>query len=169
MNPSELVNAVIALLVVIYMIVRQLQERRVSWNSLRLPAIAAVVLGGLFLYNNPTLGGAVAAASGVAFGLLTGIIGGQIIRVWRGQDGVVYQKGDWRYLLTLLAFIAIRIVARLTLGHILSPTILDDAFVAAVVGNYLGRAGSVLLRVAPLSGGRFGSLSPRDAMEPKAR
>lgn len=161
MNPHDLVGAGIALLIVIYMIVRQLQERRVSWNSLRLPAIVAVVLGGLFLYNNPTLGGGVAAIIGMILGLLTGVIGGQFIRLWRGQDGAIYQKGDWRYLVTLVVFIAIRIVARVTLGHLLSQTILDDAFVAAVIGNYLGRAATVLLRVASLTGRGLGSLSPR--------
>lgn len=161
MHSSELVTAMIGLLIVIYMIVRQFQERRVTWNSLRLPAIVAIVLGGLFLNNNPTLGGGIAIVAGMAFGLLTGIIGGQLIRVWRGQDGVIYQKGDWRYLVTLLIFIAIRIVARVALGHVLSQTILDDAFIAALIGNYLGRAGSVLLRVAPLAGRRFGPLPSR--------
>lgn len=161
MYPKELGIAVFALLLVIYLIVRQLQERRVSWSSLGLPAIVAIVLGGMFFSNNPTLGGAIAIACGTAFGLLTGVIGGRLIRLWRGQDGVVYQKGDWRYLLVLLAFIAIRIVARFALGQVLSSTILDDAFIAALISAFLGRAVIVLMRVAPLTGQRFGSLPSR--------
>lgn len=151
MTHSELVSAAIALLIVIYLIVRQFQERSVSWKSLRFPVLAAVVCGVLFVYSNPALDGYVAVAGGAMFGLLTGVLGAQFVRLWRGQDGVVYQKGDWRYLLILLAFIALRIVARVALGHVLSQTVMDGALIAAIIGNYLGRAATVLMRVAPLS------------------
>ncbi len=165
MSTSTLATIVIAFCLVGFILYRQMGQRLVSQRGLLLPALLGVLLGGIFVTTTPTVEADVAVAVGAAFGVLSGLVSGRFMRVWRDErTGWVYQKGSWRYLIAVLVLVVIRIAARFALqaaGYALDEVALNDAFIAAIVGNYLGRAIRIALRVLPLVGGNLGNLPAR--------
>ena len=165
MSTSTLTTIVIALCLVGFIMYRQMARRLVSQRGLLLPALLGILLGGVFVSANPTLAADAAVAAGVVFGVLSGLVSGQFMLIWRdGKTGGVYQQGSWRYLIAVLALLVIRVAARFALqaaGYALDEVALNDAFLAAIVGNYLGRSIRIALRVLPLIGGSFSNLPVR--------
>jgi CcdC protein len=162
MSVSSLVTLVIIVSLVGFILFRQMVRRLVSQRSLLMPVLLSFLLGGIFVVSNPTAEAAITVLVGLLFGILSGFISGQFMRVWRDDNtGWVYQKGNWRYLLTVLALVVIRFAVRIALhaaGSAVDETALNDALIAAVVGNYLGRTIKIALRVLPLVGGNLGNL-----------
>lgn len=165
MNTSVIATAILALVLVVYFFARQMMQRPVTQRGLLMPLILGVALGGVFLVNSPALGAVAAVGVGALLGVGSGLISGQFMRVWRDEaTGIVYQRGGWRYLVAIVALLLARLLIRFVLigmGAALDETALNDAFIAALVGNYLGRALRVALRALPLAGGRFEKLPSR--------
>jgi hypothetical protein len=165
MSTSTLATVVIAVCLVGFIVYRQMGQRLVSQRGLLLPALLGILLGGIFVTTNPTGEADVAVAVGAAFGVLSGLVSGQFMLVWRNErTGWVYQKGSWRYLIAVLVLVVIRVAARFALqatGYAIDEVALNDAFIAALVGNYLGRAIRIALRALPLVGGSLGNLPVR--------
>ncbi len=158
---QSIVTILIAVALIIYLLARQFFARPVSQRTLFTPLILAAVLGALFIAGAPTFAAVIAVVCGLLVGAVTGAIGGSVTRVWRGQGGLIYQKSGWPYLLVLLGFIALRVAAYFLLHNLLAATALDDAFIAAVIANYLGRGGVVVMRALPMVGNRFEALPGR--------
>ena len=95
----------------------------------------------------------------------TGLVSGQVMRVWRDEaTGIVLQRGGWRYLLVIIALLLVRLLIRFFLiwrGIAVDEAALNAAFIAAIVGNFLGRDIVIALRALPLAGGSFANLSSR--------
>lgn len=165
MSTSTLTTIIIAFCLVVFIVYRQMGRRLVSQRGLLVPALLGVLLGGIFVTTSPTGEADMAVAAGAAFGVLSGLVSGQFMLVWRDEKtGWVYQQGSWRYLIAVLVLVVIRIAARFVLqgaGDTLDEVALNDAFIAAIVGNYLGRAIRIALRVLPLVGGNLGNLPAR--------
>lgn len=130
-----------------------------------MPLILSVVLGGMFLLTHPTLEGGAVVIIGAVFGVSTGLVSGQLIRVWRDEaTGVVFQRGGWRYLIVLIVLLLVRVLIRFLFmrsGSAVDEAVLNAAFIAAIVGNFLGRDIVIALRALPLVGGSFTRLFSR--------
>jgi hypothetical protein len=81
MNSTMVVTAVLALGIVVLIFVRQIVQRPVTQRSLLLPLVLSVALGGVFLAGHPAPEGIAAVILGLAIGIGTGLISGQVIRV----------------------------------------------------------------------------------------
>ena len=160
-SSSSIVTILIAIGLIIFLVARQFFARQVSQRTVITPLILAAVLGALFIMGAPTFAAVVAVVCGLLVGVITGAIGGSVTRVWRGQGGAIFQKSGWPYLLVLLGFIALRVAAYFLLHGVLAATALDDAFIAAVIANYLGRGGVVIMRALPMVGNHFEALPGR--------
>ena len=163
MNSTVIVTALLALVIIVFIFVRQIVQRPVTQKSLLLPLILSVALGGVFLLSHPALEGIVAVIIGVVLGIGTGLVSGQVIRVWRDEaTGIVFQSGGWRYLIVLIALLVARVLIRFLFiwsGSAVDETALNAALIAALVGNFLGRDIRTALRTLPLAGGSFAKLS----------
>jgi hypothetical protein len=163
---NTLTMALLGLAIFAYFLYQQTISRPVSRRDLTLPAILALVVGYRYL-NSPSivLSDAVIVLGAAAIGLGTGFLAGQMIRVWRDeQTGIVYQHGGWHYLLFFIGLLIVRLVARVALqqsGIGVDASLLNDAFIAMVVGNFLGRAASVGLRALALHGWNYDALPRR--------
>ena len=158
---SNIISILIIISLVIYLLVRQFMTQQVTQRTVRMPLILGAVLGALFVAQRPTVVALVAVVAGLLFGGATGAIGGALIRIWRAADGAVYRRGGWQYLLVLLVFIAVRVAVDLALHSFVSQGTLNDALLAGLVGNYLARAGVIVLRALPLVGNHFEALPSR--------
>ncbi|HYL42322.1 MAG TPA: CcdC protein domain-containing protein [Ktedonobacteraceae bacterium] len=160
-----IVTAVLALVIVVFIFARQIIQRRVTQRSLLLPLILSVALGGVFLVDHPALEGIAAVIIGTALGVGTGLVSGQLIRVWRDEaTGTVFQRGGWLYLIVLIALLLARVLIRFLFtrsGSAVDETALNAALIAALVGNFLGRDIHTALRALQLSGGSFTKLFSR--------
>src|SRR5579872_249269 len=165
MNSNVIVTALLALVIVIFIFVRQIIQRPVTQLSLLLPLILSVALGGVFLASHPTPEGIVAVIIGAALGVGTGLVSGQVVRVWRNEaTGIIFQYGGWRYLLVLVVLLLARVLIRFVFtwsGSAVDETALNAALIAALVGNFVGRDIRTALRALPLAGGSFTKLSVR--------
>lgn len=164
MNGTVILTAVLALAIVLFIITRQVIQRAVTQRSLLLPPLLSVGLGAIFLAGRPAPVVIAAVVIGTALGVGTGVIGGQVVRVWRDQaTGIVFQSGGWRYLIVLVALLLARVLIRFAFlrGGALDATSLNAALIAALVGNFLGRDARTALRALPLAGGSFSRLSGR--------
>ena len=113
MNTNLIVTALLALVIVVFIFARQIIQRPVTQQSLLLPLILSVALGGVFLVSHPAPEGIVAVVIGAVLGVGTGLVGGQLIRVWRDEaTGIVFQRGGWRYLIVLIVLLLARVVIR---------------------------------------------------------
>jgi hypothetical protein len=165
MNTNVIVTALLALVIVVFIFVRQMIQRPVTQRSLLMPLILSVALGGVFLISHPALGAVAAVVIGAVLGVGTGLVSGQVIRVWRDEaTGTVFQRGGWRYLIVLVALLLARVLIRflfLRSGSAVDETALNAALIAAIVGNFLGRDIRTALRALSLTGGSPAKLSSR--------
>src|SRR5579872_2605534 len=113
MNSNVIVTALLALVIVVFIFVRQIIQRPVTQMSLLLPLILSVALGGVFLESHPTSEGILAVVIGAVLGVGTGLVSGQVIRVWRDEaTGIIFQCGGWRYLIVLIVLLLARVLIR---------------------------------------------------------
>lgn len=146
-----------------YFFYRQCSRRPVTRRDLLIPAVGTLYLGVRYLSgSNLPLRDVAIVLAGTLIGVGAGMLGGQMIRVWRDEEsGIVYQFGGWRYagalLVLLLARVAMRIVAR-QWDVTASAAVLNDAFIGMILGNYLGRAANVGLRALALLDWQFEAL-----------
>ena len=165
MNISLVATVVLALALVVFIFVRQMIQRPVTQRSLLLPVVVCVVLAGAFLASHPAFEAVAAVVIGLVFGIGTGLVSGQVMRVWRdAATGIVLQRGGWRYLLVIIALLLVRVLIRFVLiwsGAAVDEIALNAAFIAAIAGNFLGRDIVIALRALPLAGGSFANLSSR--------
>jgi membrane protein CcdC involved in cytochrome C biogenesis len=165
MNINVIVTAVLALVIVVFIFARQIIQRPVTQRSLLLPLILSVALGGVFLVDHPAPEGIAAVVIGTALGVGTGLMSGQLIRVWRDEaTGTVFQRGGWLYLIVLIALLLARVLIRFLFtrsGSAVDETALNAALIAALVGNFLGRDIRTALRALQLSGGSITKLFSR--------
>jgi membrane protein CcdC involved in cytochrome C biogenesis len=164
LQSTVLVPVVVALVLVVFIVTRQIVERPVTQRSLLLTPILSAAFGGTFLVGHPAPAGIAAVVIGAAIGTGTGLLSGQVIRVWRDEaTGVVLQRGGWRYLIILIALLLARVLIRLlfTRSGAVDTTALNAALIAALVGTVLGRDLRTTLRALPLAGGSIARLSSR--------
>jgi hypothetical protein len=165
MKSTVIVTVVIALVIVVFIFARQIIQRPGTQLTLLLPLIVSVALGGLFLAGHPAPEGIVAVLIGAVLGVGTGLLSGQVVRVWRDEaTGSVFQRGGWRYLIVLIVLLLARVLIRYLFiwsGSAVEETVLNAALIAALVGNLLGRDIRTALRALELSGGSFTKLSSR--------
>jgi hypothetical protein len=165
MTINVIVTALLALVIVVYIFVRQIIQRPVTQRNLLMPLILSVALGGVFLVGHPVPEGIAAVITGAALGVSTGLVSGQVVRVWRDEaTGIVFQHGGWRYLIVLIVLLLARVLIRYVFiwsGSAVDETVLNAALIAALVGNFLGRDIRTALRALPLAGGSFTKLSSR--------
>ena len=165
MNTNLILTALLALVIVVFIFARQIIQRPVTQRSLLLPLLLSVALGGVLLVSHPAPEGIAAVVIGAALGVGTGLVSGQVVRVWRDEaTGIVFQRGGWRYLIVLIVLLLARVLIRFVFiwsGSAVDETALNAALIAALVGNLLGRDIRTALRALPLVGGSFTRLSSR--------
>jgi hypothetical protein len=165
MNSNVIITALLAVGIVVFIFARQIIQRPVTQLSLLLPLILSVALGGVFLVSHPTPEGIAAVTIGAVLGVGTGLVSGQVVRVWHDEaTGIVFQRGGWRYLIVLIVLLLARVLIRFLFmrsGSAVDETALNAALIAALVGNFLGRDIRTALRALPLTGGSFTKLSSR--------
>ena len=163
MTTNVIVTVLLALAIVVFIFVRQIIQRPVTQQSLLLPLIVSVALAALFLAGHPAAEGIVAVVIGALLGVGTGLVSGQVVRVWRDEaTGIVFQRGGWHYLIVLIVLLLARVLIRFVFtwtGSAIDETALNAALIAALVGNLLGRDIRTALRALPLVGGSFTRLS----------
>ena len=91
---------------------------------------------------------------GGVVGILTGLMSGQVVRVWRDHNtGAVYQRGGWSYVMVLVGLLIARLIIYIVLrysGVVTGFGPINFAFIALALGNYLGRSINVHLRTQRL-------------------
>src|SRR5947209_438308 len=88
-------------------------QRPVTQISLLLPLPLSVAFAGLFLTSHPMPEGVVAVIIGAVLGVGTGLVSGQVVRVWQDEaTGIIFQYGGWRYLLVLIILLLARVLVR---------------------------------------------------------
>ena len=165
MNTNVIITALLALVIIIFIFTRQIIQRPVTQRSLLLPLILSLALAGVFLVSHPALGAVTAVVIGALLGIGTGLVSGQVVRIWRDEaTGTIFQQGGWRYLIVLIILLLARILIRFLFiwsGSPVDETALNAALIAALVGNFVGRDILTALRALKLSGGNFANLSSR--------
>jgi hypothetical protein len=173
MTTNVMVTAVVALAIVVFIIARQIIQLPVTQRSLLMPLVLFMVSGGVFLVGHPAPERIAAVFVGAALGVGTGLVSGQLIRVWRDQaTGIVFQRGGWRYLIILIVLLLARVLIRFVFirsGSVVDETALNAALIAALVGNFLGRDIRTALRALSLSGGSFTKLLSRSLTLERSR
>ena len=173
MNTNVIVTAVVALVIVVFIIVRQIIQLPITQRSLLMPLVLSVVLGGVFFVGHPAPERIAAVFIGAVLGVGTGLVSGQVVHVWRDEaTGIVFQRGGWRYLIVLIALLLARVLIRFLFmrsGSAVDETALNAALIAALVGNFLGRDIRTALRALSLSGGSFTQLFSRSLTTERSR
>ncbi|HJT55409.1 MAG TPA: hypothetical protein VJ761_02850 [Ktedonobacteraceae bacterium] len=163
MSTNVIVTALLALGIVVFIFVRQIIQRPVTQQTLLLPLMLSVALGGVFLVGHPAPEGIAAVIIGAVLGIGTGLLSGQVVRIWRDEaTGIVFQRGGWRYLIVLIVLLLARLLIRYLFvwsGSAVDEMALNAALIAALVGNLLGRDILTALRALKLAGGSFANLS----------
>jgi len=143
-----------------FVIYRLLAQRVVTLRDLVLPLAAGLYLAATHVdWANPAV--ALATVGGALVGIVAGVVSAPLVRVWRGTDGQVYQRGGGRYAAVLLGLLVLRVAVFALLmrgGHGLSAPALD-ASIALALGLYLGRTVSLIVRAAVLVGWRLDALA----------
>jgi hypothetical protein len=146
-----------------FMLYRQCMRRPVTRGDLLIPAIGALYLGTRYLGGvSLRVQDAVTVLVGTLIGIGTGLLCGQMIRVWRDQEsGIVYQFGGWPYAVAFLSLLLVRIAMRVVARQWdfgASAAVLNDAFIGIIVGNFLGRAVNVGIRALALLDWQYDAL-----------
>ncbi len=140
---------------------RLFAQRAVTQRDLLLPLVGALYLGYKDVdWSNLTL--ALAVGGGALLGTLVGAASGQLVRVWRGTNGHVYQCGSGGYAAVLVGLLALRMALYLAVvrgGHGPVAAALGDASIALALGLYLGRTLSVGARALALVGWQLDALA----------
>ncbi len=162
MTGTMIITVLLVLAIVVFIFARQIIQRPVTQQTLLLPLILSVALAGLFLAGHPAPEGIAAVGIGAVLGVGTGLVSGQVVRVWRDEaTGMVFQRGGWHYLIVLIALLLARVLIRFVFiwsGSAVDETALNAALIAALMGNLLGRDIRTALRALKLSGGSFTKL-----------
>lgn len=163
MTANVIITIILALALIVFLFARQLMQRPVTQRGLLLPLVVCALLGVLFLVGKPAGAAVLLVGLGLVLGVGTGLVSGQVMRVWRDEaTGKILQRGGWRYLLVIIALLLVRVVIRFGLiagGIAVDEVALNDAFIAAIVGNFVGRDIVIALRALPLAGGSLANLS----------
>jgi len=126
-----------------------------------MPLVLSVVLGGMLLVGHPAPERIAAVFIGAALGVGTGLVSGQVVRVWRDEaTGIVFQRGGWRSLIVLIVMLLARVLIRFVFirsGSAVDETALNAALIAALVGRDIRTA----LCALSLSAGSFTQLISR--------
>ena len=154
MNTTMISTILIALVAIGYLIYKQVIQQPVSQRDFLLPVIGVIYAGVMFA-NTTDWNLLLSVLVGGGLGVLTGLAGGQVVRVWRdGNSGIVYQRGGWSYVLVLLGLLAARVLIYIVLhqmGIVSGVSSLNDAFISLALGNYLGRTINIHLRATSLT------------------
>jgi len=161
-TPSDLsigVNVVLGVLVLVWILSRQVQKRPVTSSSVRLPAILAAV----GLYETTSFVRDAAPSSGVPVGavallVLGVVVGGALaavrgyqVRVWRDADGTVVRQGTAATVLLWLAAIAAHLGIDVAIDHVSHQLSgLGSASLVLYLGVVLGIQSLVVQRRAQL-------------------
>lgn len=158
-------NTIIVMIIFLgYVVSRLLSQRPVTRGSLLLPI-------GLGLYvGYSSMQYAQAATSifvlgGAFFGILLGLIIGQLVRVWRDEtSGITHQQGDWLFVCIYLGIIALRFAAQFALQHTAFPAgaeALNGTMLAMSIGTSIGRSVNIALRALALNRWDYSALPGR--------
>jgi len=165
MTSNVLVTTLLALAIVVFISARQIIQLPVTQRSLLMPLVLSVVLGGVFFVGHPAPERIAAVFIGAVLGVGTGLVSGQVVRLWRDEaTGIVFQRGSWRYLIVLIVLLLARVLIRFVFirsGSAIDETALNAALIAALVGNLLGRDTHIALPPTHLPCGSFTQLSSR--------
>ncbi len=157
-------TAVIGAALFCYILYRQCVRRPVTRRDLLLPGIGALYLGTRYLGGSGVqVQDAIIVLAAALVGIGTGLLSGLVIRVWRDREsGIVYQFGGWQDAAAFVALLILRVVMRVVVdrsGIIATAALLNDAFIAMMVGNVLGRAINVGARALALLDWQYDALS----------
>ncbi len=146
-------TAVLGAALFVYILYWQCARRPVTRRDLLLPAIGALYLGSRYL-NDANVHNAAIVLTAALIGVGTGLLAGQVIRVYKDDvTGMVHQFGGWPYAVAFLSLLLLRVAMRVVVnrtGILASATVLNDAFIGMMVGNFLGRAVNVGARALAL-------------------
>ncbi|GEM_PF-1899743 len=166
---NGLQTALLGVALFCYMLYRQSVRRPVTPRDLLLPGIGALYLGTRYLGGSSLqMQDAAILLTGTLLGIGTGLLCGQVIRVWRDQEsGIVYQFGGWPYVVVFLSLLLVRIAMRVVTRQWevgTSASVLNDAFIGMMVGNFLGRAVNVGARALALLDWQFDALPSKNTL-----
>jgi hypothetical protein len=155
--------ALIGVALFCYFLYQQCVRRPVTRRDFLIPAIGALYLGARYLGDSTLrVQDAAVVLAATLIGIGTGLLCGQVIRVWRDREsGVIYQFGGWPYLLSFLGLLLVRIAMRVVARQwdvVASAAVLNDAFIGMMMGNFLGRAVNVGVRALALLDWQFAAL-----------
>jgi hypothetical protein len=160
---NGLQTALLGVALFCYILYRQCARRPVTRSDFLIPGIGALYLGTRYLGGaSLQVHDAVIVLTATLVGIGTGLLCGQMIRVWRDEEsGIVYQFGGWRYLVAFLSLLVVRVAMRVVARQWdvgVSAAVLNDAFIGMMIGNYLGRAVNVGARAMALLDWQFDAL-----------
>lgn len=162
---------ILAAVIIIFIIVRQVTAQQVSNRSLLMPAVLAILaVSRLHLSSDPlTL---IIAAGCIGLGLICGVATALNSHLWIDPaTGAVYRQGSWIFLLVYLGLILLRIGIDVVLKNSgLLPTSteisVDLLMGLATLGS---RVGVIYLRALMLCGGDVSRLSSASPHVPVGR
>ncbi len=154
---NEILLVLLILAGLAYMFYKQCTTQLIAGRDFLLPLAGAVYVG-VTLYKGTNTNIVEPIIIGAVIGLITGLPGGQIVRVWRDtKTGLIYQRGGWSYAFILIGLIVLRvgIYAVVYIGKLaVDFNLLNYVFIAMALGNYLGRNINVHVRSQPLAAWR---------------
>lgn len=152
---SSLDTTFLAALLGTYVVYRQCVTRPVTRRDFILPIAGAIYLTVRYL-QGPSTTSEIAVEVSATLGIASGLVAGGFVQLWRdAATNLVYQRGGWRYAVVLLALFVVHLLWR-EIGDYTGLTrgvaVLNDAFIALVLGNYLGRYLHIGARTLHLAG-----------------
>ena len=83
MTANVIITIILALALIVFLFARQLMQRPVTQRGLLLPLVVCALLGVLFLVGKPAGAAVLLVGLGLVLGVGTGLVSGQVMRVWR--------------------------------------------------------------------------------------
>lgn len=161
---NNLNTIIIMIIFLSYVISRLLSQRSVTRWNLLLPIGLGLYVG----YSSTQYAQAATSIfvlGGAFFGILLGLIVGQLVRVWRDEtSGITHQQGDWLFVCIYLGIIALRFAAQFALQHSAFPPgaeALNGTMLAISIGTSIGRSVSIALRALALNHWNYNALPGR--------
>jgi hypothetical protein len=147
-------TALFAIALVLYLLYRQCVARAITRFDLLVPLGGALYLGARYMDGGHTPPAIGIVLGGAVLGILTGYASGGIVRVWRDErTGFALQHGGRRYAAVFLGLLLVRVALRVVAkesGLVADAAVLNDAFIAMLVGSVAGRAANVGRRALAL-------------------